>query len=66
MTEPDPVPGVPALVELRRRAFGQVPGMLPLRIRHAGRPLEWVVIRVLVQWGRPELAAGERGVDDRR
>ena len=65
MNEPDPPPGVPALVELRRRAFGQVPGMLPLRIRHAGRPLEWEVIRVLQEWGRAELAAEEHGVDDR-
>ena len=64
MTEPDPPHGVPALVELRPRAFGQVPGMLPLRIRHAGRPVEWEVIRVLQEWGRPELAAEEHGLED--
>jgi hypothetical protein len=64
MAEPDPPHGVPACVELRRRAFGQVHGMLPLRIRHAGRLLEWEVVRVLQEWGRPELAAGEHDLDD--
>jgi hypothetical protein len=38
--------------------------MLPLRIRQAGRRLEREVGRVLQEWGRPELAAGEHDLDD--
>jgi hypothetical protein len=64
MADSDPLPGVPAFVELRRRAFGQVPGMVPLWVRHADRPLEWMVIQVLEEeWEGQELAAGEYGPD---
>jgi hypothetical protein len=65
MSQPDPPPGIPAFVKLRRRAFGQVPGMVPLAVRHAGRPLEWLVVQVLEEeWEGPELGAGEYGPDD--
>jgi hypothetical protein len=56
-----PASGVRVLVKARPRAFGQVPGVVIERVRHAELGHEWVVIRMLDEWEHPDLEPGERG-----